>query len=217
MKIPFTPYSLKLVKTKVHTVLHPEVKELMEYAFTLTHKGKDHDYYKFKDPTQMPYLRYQQLMRFKDEADQCMTVSERKLLIDLIKDCINNNEGILVTEILKALNIMEYADSMFVDMSIMEKLMTCYFVDMTMNEDVTDYDQEFNNEKAEIFRSQDPGSFFFKKPICELLPLSDVSEDDLKVFLLQTKAKEQLMKGIVEDIRSRNGLGKPDQQEAGKA
>ena len=98
MKIPFTAYSLSLVKSKVHSVIHPDVKKLTEYAFTLKDsQGKDHEYYCFKNMEDMPYKRWQQLQVFSEEAAQNMSKDERSTLIKLAKDCINHNPILIVT------------------------------------------------------------------------------------------------------------------------
>ena len=94
------------------------------------------------------------------------------------------------------LNGVENLTSQYIETDTFYRLFTCLFFDL--DEDITDYDFDYNESKLEAFKSQPKTAFFFSQPMKRYLPQIDISEQDLEVFLKQTEVHHQ----YIQDIKS---------------
>ena len=182
-------YEIRKIKNNL-TCLHPQVKTLTEFAFDI--EGKE--FHTFKNLLDMPAPRYQRIQEFIREAEMRITSKDLLDFIEIIKDAINKGK---ITDAVIFLGAMENLTSQYIETDTFYRLFTCLFFDL--DEDITDYDFDYNESKIELFKSQPVTSFFFSQPMKKYLPQIDISEQDLEVFLKQTNAHRDYIQQIKSD------------------
>jgi hypothetical protein len=179
-------YEIRKVKDNL-TCLHPEVKTLTEFAFEIDGK----EFYTFKTLLDMPAPRYQRIQEFIREAEMRITSKDLTDFITLIKGAIDKGK---ITDAVIFLNAMENLTSQYIETDTFYRLFTCIFFDL--DEDITDYDFDYNEYKIDLFKSQPRVAFFFSQPMKKYLPQIDISQEDLEVFLKQTESHHQYIQKI---------------------
>ena len=164
------------------TVLHPEFKKVTEFAFDINGV----EYFQFKNPMDMPVLRYKKYEEFLGEAEMRMSCKEALSILDLAEDAIEKSKG---TDAILLIRTMKYQMSQFMETDTFYRLFTCLFFDL--EEDLTEYDYDYNESKIKLFKSQPAISFFFQHPMKDWLPAPNISEQDLSIFLKQTKVSKE--------------------------
>ena len=152
----FWNWEIRKVKPNTVRSLHPDYKSTIEHAFTI---GK-RQYYRFKDMMDMPRMRYEKCMQFIREAEMRITHQDMNDLIDLTLDALNKGK---ITDAIIFQNSMQHLTNQFIETDTYFRLFSCLFFDL--DEDITDYDFNYNEEKIEEFKTFPDGSFFFTKPI----------------------------------------------------
>jgi len=184
----------RLKKTVDVNELHPELKAPIEKAF----KIKDIQYWTFKNTMDMPAKRYSKMNEFIREAEMRMTSEELIHYLDITDKAINKGDITLVVKMLGAIRI---CTEQFIETDTFYRLFSNVF--FTIDEDLTDYDYDFNEAKIELFKSEPIEDFFFKKPVKEYLPQIDISKEDLKTFSKQTKVKNAYVERVKSEILKR--------------
>jgi len=182
-------YEIRRVNNNL-TCLHPLVKSLTEFAFDIDGK----EFYTFKNLLDMPAPRYQRIQEFIREAEMRITSIDLLDFLELIKDAINKGK---ITDAVIFVNSIENLASQYIETDTFYRLFTCLFFDL--DEDITDYDFDYNEEKLELFKSQPANAFFFSQPMKKYLPQTDISAQDLEVFLKQTNTHRQYIQKIKSD------------------
>jgi len=182
-------YEIRKVKNNL-TCLHPVFKTLTEFAFEIDGQ----EFYTFKNLLDMPHLRYERFDEFTREAEMRITSKDLLDLIEVIKDAINKGK---ITDAVIFLNAMENLASQYIETDTFYRLFTCLFFDL--DEDITDYDFDYNEIKLALFKSQPKTAFFFNQPMKKYLPQIDISEQDLAVFLKQTSVHHEFIQKIKSD------------------
>ncbi len=182
-------FELRRVKDN-KTCLHPVFKTVTEFAFEIDGK----EFYQFKNMLDMPAPRYQRIQEFIREAEMRITSKELNETIELVKDALNKGK---VTDAIVLLTIIENLSNLYIETDTFYRLFTCLFFDL--EEDITDYDFDYNDDKIKLFKSQPATAFFFNQPMKRYLPQIDISEADLEVFLKQTKVSEQYASKLKSD------------------
>jgi hypothetical protein len=77
------------------------------------------------------------------------------------------------------------------------KLASCLFFNLVDNEDLTEYDVDYNLKKIEKFKREKIGNFFLNTPIKRYLPYTNLSDGDLQTFLKLSKANARMTKQIL--------------------
>jgi len=182
-------YEIRKVKDN-KTCLHPVFKTVTEFAFEIDGK----EFYQFKNMLDMPAPRYQRIQEFIREAEMRITSKELNETVDLVKDALNKGK---VTDAIVLLTIIENLSNLYIETDTFYRLFTCLFFDL--DEDITDYDFDYNEDKIKLFKSQPATAFFFNQPMKRYLPQIDISVEDLEVFLKQTKVSEQYASKLKSD------------------
>lgn len=182
-------FELRRVKDN-KTCLHPVFKTVTEFAFEIDGK----EFYQFKNMLDMPAPRYQRIQEFIREAEMRITSKELNETVELVKDALNKGK---ITDAIVLLTIIENLSNLYIETDTFYRLFTCLFFDL--DEDITDYDFDYNEDKIKLFKSQPATAFFFNQPMKRYLPQIDISEADLAVFLKQTKVSEQYASKLKSD------------------
>lgn len=180
-------FGFEIRRPKKVTTLHPEFKKVTEFAFDIDGK----EYFQFKNPLDMPTLRYKKYEEFLREAEMRMTGKDSLELLSLAEDAIEKSKA---TDAIIIIRGMKYQIGQFMETDTFYRLFTCIFFDL--DEDLTEYDYDYNESKIESFKSQPSVSFFFQHPMKDWLPAENISEQDLKVFLSQTKGSKEHLQRI---------------------
>jgi len=179
-------YEIRKVKNSL-TCLHPLIKSATEFAFDIDGK----EFWTFKNMLDMPTSRYQRIQEFIREAEMRITSQDLTDFIELIKDALNKGK---ITDAIIFLSAVENLTSQYIETDTFYRLFTCLFFDL--DEDITDYDFDYNEDKLKLFKSQPATAFFFSQPMKKYLPQIDISEQDLEVFLKQTSVNHEYIQKI---------------------
>jgi hypothetical protein len=174
-------FEIRRVKKNL-TCLHPQVKTLTEFAFEIDGR----EFHQFKNLLDMPPARYQRAEEFIREAEMRITGKDLLKATEAIKKAVNKGD---LTRVVLIVSAMENLCKQFIETDTFYRLFTCLFFDL--DEDITDYDFDYNEEKLKLFKSQPRNAFFFTQPMKNWLPQIDLSEQDLEVFLVQTEAHKK--------------------------
>lgn len=181
----------KLMKrTKIYAI-HPETKKSIEIAFTIG----GHDYYKFKNIKDMPTARY-------ITASQFQTESECKVTFDDLKKDINAMISLQGKGMHQEVSAMLYALGARTDLSFEHETMfllasAVYF---TLEEDVTEYDFDYNKQKIENFKTEGLHGFFLLQPAKSYLLSLNISDEDLMMSLALEREKLEAINRVRESI-----------------
>jgi len=179
-------YEIRKVK-KNFNCLHPLIKASTEFAFEIDGK----EYHTFKNLLDMPAPRYQRIQEFIREAEMRITSTELIDFIEMIEGALNKGK---VTDAIIFLNAIKNLTSQYIETDTFYRLFTCLFFDL--EEDIIDYDFDYNEEKLKLFKAQPATSFFFQEPMKRYLPQIDISEEDLAIFLKQTSIHKEYIQRI---------------------
>lgn len=182
---------LEITRPKKKTALHPDFKKLVEFAFEL----EGQSFYHFKNYLDMPVLRYSKLNEFIREAELRLTRDDLKQYLEDITKGIN--EGNLTT-VAKFIGLIEYRLDQFIELESYYRLFSCAF--FSLEENLEEYDYDYNEKKIELFKKQPVDSFFLGYPMKELLPPAELSKEDIKMFLRAQRTAKQYEQKIRSSI-----------------
>ncbi len=176
-------------RIRKNTVLHPEYKKLAKFAFEMGGEA----YYQYENLLDLPPKRWHKVEEFIREAELRLEREDLNSLVDAALHSINKPH-VKMTEVVLCLQSIKEASNMFLEIETFYKLFSAVF--FTMDEDITVYDYEYNQEKIAKFKQEDTAAFFLREPMRKLLPLSDISDGDIEVFIAQSKAQKELIQKI---------------------
>lgn len=182
---------------------HPEFKR----PINETVKIDGVQYYEFVEPTDMPPVRYSRMMDFIDEMNLKITYKSLSDLLTKQKEAFDTGQytdvAIINGELLRRTEYAINFDSAY-------KLASCVFFNLKDNEDLTDYDVDYNEKKIEIFKREKIEGFFLKTPMKRYLPLGDLSDGDLQTYLKIKAVNERMQRLILSKnygrMKSTNGI-----------
>jgi len=184
-------FGFEITRPRPHTALHPDFKTLTEFAF----KIKGVSYYGFKNAQDMPPRRFETMNQFIKEVD--MRIDAKDILedLELIKKAADKG---LLSSIIGIVNGLEYRVDQYIETDTFYRLFSCAY--FTLEEDLSDYDYDVNDEKIKLFKSEPPGDFFFMTPIRKYLPQTDISSKDFLNFSKLTKRNKLNAEKIRSDV-----------------
>ena len=182
----FWKWEIRRYRNHKVTAIHPEYKQYVEFAFQI--EGRD--FYMYKDILNMFPLRLNRCRQFINEAEMRITSKDHLKLIEELKTKIDAGK---LGDAYVLANTLEMLSNQFIETDTYYRLFSCLFFDL--EEDLTDYDYEYNQDKIDLFKKQPKTAFFLTKPMSDYLPQSNISEEDFTVFLeQQTRARQYLQK-----------------------
>jgi len=164
------------------TCLHPVFKSVVEFAFEIDGK----EYWQFKNIIDTPPKRYQKLLEFMRESEMRITGKELLEMNKLIMDALNKGK---ITDAIILLSSIDNLTNQYIETDTFYRLFTCVFFDL--EENIIDYDYDYNDPKIKSFQAQPAAAFFFNQPMRAYLPGIDISQQDLQVYLNLTNAHKQ--------------------------
>ena len=140
------------------TRLHPDLKKLIQLAFTLKDGKKKIKFYEFKEIHDMPAKRYESLNEFMEDNGRGMTKDELlhwsdQTLIELNK---NNLEGLSNVRYIQ--QMIKQQMQLAIDIDFMMRILSCVF--FFGDENLLEYDWDIGDYKIELFKKHGLESFF---------------------------------------------------------
>ncbi len=170
---------------KPHTLLHPDYKKLIELAFDLPGFGR---LYTFGNLLDMPVERYYKTQAFFTEFHNRLSFTHIAPTLEQLEQHLERGE-------LSKASVLNYAlrEAIRTGLDITTLYNFCSAVYFTEEEDLQDYDYDYNVKKIEAFRKQKVKDFFLSKPVSDLLNLSSFSESDLQTLFQVGEQKKSLL------------------------
>lgn len=177
----------KKVEYKEGQILfHPNKKIESPIAYAFECEGKH--YFRFSNDYEIPKGRFQFVQKFYHETTLKVTAEDLKGFCQAIKEGCNKGE---LGKVYKLADELEYRDTwLFEPESLLRFASAIYF---TLDEDVTNYDFDYNEKKMTSFKKKRMLQYFLMKLMNGQNLLSGLSESDLEAYLrtLNEKAKAQ--------------------------
>lgn len=168
---------------------HPDVKDSIEYAFTVDKK----DFYRFKDEREIPSGRYIHIDAFLKEHEIRMSIGTLQGYIDAMKEALKFKAGefnpVPLTIILHKL---ETRTNLAFSVDTIKRLASVIYFDHTENLQI--YDPEYGAKKIKQWDLHGFIGFFLQTPIKELLGLQDITETSLQNFI---QTQSQIMRDLI--------------------
>jgi hypothetical protein len=168
-------------------IFHPNknIESPLLYCFECDGKH----YFRFSNDYEIPKGRFQFVQKFYHETTLKISSDDLKKFCIAIKDsCNKGNLG----DAYKLADELEYRDTwLFEPETLLRFASAIYF---TLDEDVTNYDFDFNDKKIELFKKKNMLRHFLMTLMNAPQTLSDLSEEDLRTYLRQLieRTKKQL-------------------------
>lgn len=186
-------YEIKKSTSKIHQ-LHKDYKAVIEFGFEIDGVK----YYEFKNLLDMPSLRYKKCLEFIREAEMSITSTDLSEMLKISLEYLNKGN---VTQSIIIQNAVINLATQYIETDTFYRLFSCCF--FTLEEDLTDYDYDYNESKIKAFKTEDLPSFFLKQPIRRYIPLPSISQQDLTIFSKMSKVnKEQLQRIKLDYIKN---------------
>jgi hypothetical protein len=100
-------------------------------------------------------------------------------------NCINNKNGIQITELSKLTTQLKERLDLIFDVELVYKLASVIYFDE--NESPYNYDFKYNLEKIKKWKELKLSDFFLQVPMSSIIPLTDLSEQDLDIYMEVSK------------------------------
>lgn len=168
-------------------------KRAIKHAFSI--KGKD--FYQFESPLDMPVARWHYSSVFNEELQMGITKEALEDILGLIEEHLN--QGDLVSASYQLQDLRYRVENIY-DTEIAYKLASVVF--FTLEEDLTNYDNAYNQDKIALFKTKKMEDFFLNTPAKDLIPFGNLSANDMKIFLTMNQARLAEHRKIVEKHRA---------------
>lgn len=178
------------------TIIHPDLKKLVQKCVTIEIDGKDVDFYEFGTMHDMPARRLSKLNDMIEDSKRGFDREELTHLIDELKENLESNS---VEGVTNALIMLKWAQQRMLiehDADLVLRLISCAI--FTKDEDLRDYDWDIGSWKIEQFEKSGLLSFFLSEPLSRYWTRIATSKSDIQIILEQRKAKAQALKGLKE-------------------
>lgn len=187
------PFKKKEVKYEEGQILfHPNKDIKAPLLFCFRCEGKD--YFRFSNDYDIPKGRFQFIQKFYQETVLKITSDDLKKFCQAIKSACNANK---LGEAYKLADELEYRDTwLFEPESMMRFASAVYF---TLDEDVTDYDFVYNEQKIASFKKKRMLVYFLRTLMNGESLLSALLETDLETYLLTLSRKIEAESRLIQE------------------
>jgi len=173
---------------------HPQVKRLIQKAFTIKHEGKKYDFYQFKEIHDMPSRRFTTMNDMIEDMARKMTNDELFHYSEEALNEINQNTPEALSNAITILKMLKMRAEYVVNLDIVLRLISCAF--FLKDENILTYDWDLGNWKIDLFEKHGLQAFFLTQPIKEWLPLTNLSDGDLEILLKQREVNKAYLKEL---------------------
>jgi len=182
---------------KAVTSIHPEYKKKILHAFDIRKEdGEIVSFYEFGSIHDMPSRRFGALNNFIEDNNRKMTHEELLHYSDEALREIDDNSPSSLANAVMILKMMKMRAEFIADIDIVLRLVSCVY--FTKDEDLLNYDWDIGDWKIELFEKYGLNAFFLTEPIRKFLPVTNISENDIKAILEQKEITKVLLKQLRE-------------------
>lgn len=173
---------------------HADFIGIVEPAF----KGKDGiQYYRFMKEINLPYGRYQMVQTYYLQYDLRLDHKLFKQYIEAIEKSLDGSAGqVNIGKAFELISKMKARAELAFDPNQAYNLASIIYFDDT--EDLYKYDLDYNRTKIARWKEANDLSFFYTKPLDDLLGLKHFSELDLAAYI---KAADQILTDLTLDTQ----------------
>lgn len=176
-------------------LFHPNKKIEAPIIYAFECDGKH--YFRFSNDYEIPKGRFQFVQKFYHETTLKITAEDLKKFCQAIKENCNNGK---LGDAYKLADELEYRDTwLFEPESLLRFASAIYF---TLDEDVTNYDFEYNERKIAAFKKKRMLQFFLMKLMNGQSLLSNLSDSDLQIYLQTLNEKVKQQQALMQDLKA---------------
>lgn len=162
------------------------------------------DWFEYSNNLTMPVKRTINAEISTRFAEFNLTKSELQHLINEMKKRANDGN---IVELFSILNEIEFRMNYIGEEKTLTELALCYFV--CGNEDETQFSDDDQNKKREIFKADsDAKDFFLQKAFERTIQFSNMSEKDINEFLQKVKTEGEKLNQYLQTPKLENTLMK---------
>jgi hypothetical protein len=181
---------LKRVEYPDFNMNHPDLRDVVEYAFTCGNV----DYYQFKQDVEIPAGRYTWIDAYMREHEMRMSLDVLRGYIGAIREQISGEMGqINLSNVSVLLYKMETRTNLAFSPETIKRLASVIYFDIS--ESLKSYDLDYGNLKIKQWEQHKFIDFFLCRPLKELLGLHDTSLESLQNYIT-------LSQQILQDLTS---------------
>jgi hypothetical protein len=174
---------------------HPDVAANIEFAFEAGPAFKKRKYYRTVNDFKLPTGRYKWLDAFLYEAELRMNLPTMNKYLDEIEKALDGTKGeIKLSKAFQVIWAMRSRTKLAFEPATIKRLASVVYFDET--EDLSDYNQDYCEEKVKFWEKHGCYDFFLTRPIEELLNLKGTSVESLKTYMRQA---EQVIRDLTLD------------------
>jgi hypothetical protein len=176
----------------VYNIHHPDLADKIEFAFECGPLLNKRKFYRLKadanstNEFRLPTGRYQWLDAFLHEAEIRMTVKTGHTYLDeLIKHLDGSKGTINLAKAFEVIYSMRSRLNLGFEPQMIKRLASVVYFDA--NEDLSQYDQLYGEEKIKYWERHECYDFFLTRPIAELCNLNGTSITALKNYIREAE------------------------------
>ena len=181
---------------KQATILHPELKRLVQKVYTLKDGDKKIDLYEFKNIDDMPARRYSDLNDFMEDRNRGIDRTELKFNLEQIKENMDKNSMEGATNAYTIINWMLQRMEIAYDTDLILRLISAAL--FTKDENVLKYDHDVGTYKIELIEKNSLEAFFLSEPIKKYWTQQTISKKDFRIIIEQNNLKKKVLKELKE-------------------
>lgn len=169
-------------KNPAFNIYHPDLQDKIEFAFECAGVK----YYRAIKEFTLPVGRYKWIDAYLYEVEIRMNLTVLKAYIEEIRKNLNvRNNQINLDRAFQILYAMETRCNLAFEPETVKRLASVVYFDET--EDLSDFDQDYAQQKIKRWTRNENYDFFLTRPISELLNLSNISVESLKKFIADSE------------------------------
>lgn len=172
---------------------HPDLRNKIVFAF----ESGGTNYYKFGNEKEginidMPTGRYKWYLAFMEEFNLRMTLETLNKYLAELRKALEGGQGqVKIGRAWELIFSMEGRTKLAFEPETVKRLASVTYFDE--NEDLSDYDRSYNDQKIARWDNAKDLAFFLKTPIKDLCGINGISQTDLAEYM-------RLAEGIVKDL-----------------
>jgi hypothetical protein len=176
-----------------HKYIENHTKDKYKIVKAFEFDGKQ--YFQFEDVFNVAVGRGMVASEYYNEFSMRCTREFLQAHSTAVLNCINNKNGIQITELSKLTTQLKERLDLIFDVELVYKLASVIYFDE--NESPYNYDFKYNLEKIKKWKELKLSDFFLQVPMSSIIPLTGLSDQDLNVY---TEVSKKVNKHHLESI-----------------
>jgi hypothetical protein len=159
------------------------------------------DYFRHNDVFNMPYERGFMALAAYEECRMGVNREYLEAHTSRVREILTSQK-VDIFEVHKLNEQLKERMLFVADADLLYKLASVVFFDKKENPLI--YEPEYNRRKIEFWKKhKGVADFFLQMPLKKLIPFLNISETDLKAYLVATKKIRELQSGVLQPLNSK--------------